>query len=120
MYINEVIIEGFKSYASKTTLSGFDTSFNAITGLNGTGKSNILDAICFVLGISNLTQVRVAKLQELIYKNGQAGVTKANVTIIFNNQDKKQSPVGYDDYSQITVTRSVNIFVNQGGNRWKK
>jgi hypothetical protein len=37
--------------------SGFDPQFNAITGLNGTGKSNILDAICFVLGISNLSQV---------------------------------------------------------------
>jgi AAA15 family ATPase/GTPase len=51
MYIHEVIIDGFKSYATKTVVSGFDPHFNAITGLNGTGKSNILDAICFVLGI---------------------------------------------------------------------
>ncbi len=57
MYIQEVIIDGFKSYAQKTVISGFDSQFNAITGLNGTGKSNILDAICFVLGISNLSQV---------------------------------------------------------------
>jgi predicted ATPase len=58
MYIQEIIIDGFKSYAQKTVVSGFDPQFNAITGLNGTGKSNILDSICFVLGISNLTQVR--------------------------------------------------------------
>lgn len=57
MYIQEIIIEGFKSYAQKTVVSGFDPQFNAITGLNGTGKSNILDSICFVLGISNLSQV---------------------------------------------------------------
>jgi AAA15 family ATPase/GTPase len=57
MYILEVIIDGFKSYAARTVVSGFDPHFNAITGLNGTGKSNILDAICFVLGISNLSQV---------------------------------------------------------------
>ena len=57
MYIQEVIIDGFKSYAARTVVSGFDQHFNAITGLNGTGKSNILDAICFVLGISNLSQV---------------------------------------------------------------
>ena len=57
MHIYEVIIDGFKSYASRTVVSGFDPHFNAITGLNGTGKSNILDAICFVLGISNLSQV---------------------------------------------------------------
>lgn len=36
---------------------GWDASFNAITGLNGSGKSNILDAICFVLGITNMTSV---------------------------------------------------------------
>jgi len=57
MWLTEVVIDGFKSYAAREVISGFDPSFNAITGLNGTGKSNILDAICFVLGISNLTQV---------------------------------------------------------------
>lgn len=57
MYIEELIIEGFKSYATRTVISGWDPQFNAITGLNGTGKSNILDAICFVLGIDNLRQV---------------------------------------------------------------
>jgi structural maintenance of chromosome 2 len=41
----------------RTTISGWDASFNAITGLNGSGKSNILDAICFVLGITNMSQV---------------------------------------------------------------
>lgn len=64
------------------------------SGLNGSGKSNILDAICFVLGISNLMQVRVGNLSELVYKQGQAGVTKASVTIVFNNEDKQNSPVG--------------------------
>ena len=59
MFIEEVIIDGFKSYATRTVISGFDPQFTAITGLNGTGKSNVLDAICFVLGISNLSQVRV-------------------------------------------------------------
>ena len=59
MYIKQVVIDGFKSYATRTTISGFDPQFNAITGLNGSGKSNILDSICFLLGISNLTQVNV-------------------------------------------------------------
>lgn len=54
MHISEVVIDGFKSYANRTVISGFDPLFNAITGLNGTGKSNILDSICFVLGITNL------------------------------------------------------------------
>ena len=57
MYIKQVVLDGFKSYAQRTEISGFDPQFNAITGLNGSGKSNILDAICFLLGISNLSQV---------------------------------------------------------------
>ena len=58
MYVEEVCIDGFKSYAQRTVVPAFDPLFNAITGLNGSGKSNILDAICFVLGITNLSQVR--------------------------------------------------------------
>ncbi|XP_078574034.1 structural maintenance of chromosomes protein 2-like [Branchiostoma floridae x Branchiostoma japonicum] len=109
MYIKEIVIDGFKSYAQRTVVSGFDPLFNAITGLNGSGKSNILDSICFLLGISNLSQVRAGSLQELVYKSGQAGVTKATVTITFDNTDKKQSPVGYESYDEITVSRQVVI-----------
>ena len=85
----------------------FDPHFNAITGLNGSGKSNILDAICFVLGITNLSQVRAGNLSELVYKQGQAGVNKATVTIVFNNEDSSNSPVGFEQCSEITVTRQV-------------
>ena len=59
MFIKSIIIDGFKSYGSRTEINGFDPEFNAITGMNGTGKSNILDAICFVLGISNLSHVSI-------------------------------------------------------------
>lgn len=85
----------------------FDPHFNAITGLNGSGKSNILDSICFVLGITNLSQVRAGNLSELVYKQGQAGVNKASVTIIFNNEDEASSPVGYEQCPEVTVTRQV-------------
>lgn len=53
------------------------------------------------------TQVRAGSLQELVYKQGQAGVTKASVTVTFNNQDKKASPVGYEHVDRIAVTRQV-------------
>jgi hypothetical protein len=58
MYIEEIVVDGFKSYAQRTVVPSFDPFFNAITGLNGSGKSNILDSVCFVLGITNLSQVR--------------------------------------------------------------
>jgi structural maintenance of chromosome 2 len=112
MYIEEVCIDGFKSYAQRTVVPNFDPKFNAITGLNGTGKSNILDSICFVLGITNLSQVRAANLQELVYKSGQAGVTKATVSIVWNNTDKSKSPVGYEQYDSVTVSRQVRCPMN--------
>ncbi|KAL2754282.1 hypothetical protein ACRALDRAFT_1049738 [Sodiomyces alcalophilus JCM 7366] len=107
MRVIEVIIDGFKSYAVRTVISGWDESFNSITGLNGSGKSNILDAICFVLGITNMSTVRAQNLQDLIYKRGQAGVTKASVTIVFDNRDKKKSPIGFEEYATISVTRQI-------------
>ena len=61
MHIKSVVIDGFKSYAQRTEINGFDPLFNAITGLNGSGKSNILDSICFLLGITNLTHVSFNK-----------------------------------------------------------
>ncbi|WFD32228.1 Structural maintenance of chromosomes protein 2 [Malassezia sp. CBS 17886] len=107
MRIEELIIDGFKSYPVRTHVRGFDASFNAITGLNGSGKSNILDAICFVLGLTNLSSVRAANIQDLIYKRGQAGVTKASVTIVFDNSERAKSPVSFENYANITVTRQI-------------
>jgi structural maintenance of chromosome 2 len=119
---------GFKSYPERTTITGWDPSFNAITGLNGSGKSNILDAICFVLGITNMSavrkrlpkilksrqilcqsQMRAQNQQDLIYKRGQAGVTKASVTIVFDNSDRATSPAGFENCKQITVTRQIAL-----------
>lgn len=56
--------------------------------------------------------MRAQNQQDLIYKRGQAGVTKASVTIVFDNSDRSASPVGMEDYAQITVTRQVRNFSN--------
>lgn len=77
MYLQELVLDGFKSYATRTVITGWDKEFNAITGLNGSGKSNILDAICFVLGITNLSQV-VA-----IMRMGLMRISQVTNTFIF-------------------------------------
>jgi len=57
--------------------------------------------------------VRAANFQDLVYKNGQAGVTKAIVSITFDNSDKKVSPLGFEANNEITVTRQVsNIYIS--------
>jgi structural maintenance of chromosome 2 len=51
--------------------------------------------------------MRAQNQQDLIYKRGQAGITKASVTIVFDNSDRENSPPGMENYTQITVTRQV-------------
>lgn len=109
MYIKRVILDGFKSYANRTTIEGWDPIFNAITGFNGTGKSNILDSICWVMGISKTERMRVQNQKQLIYKEGQTRVTKASVSVVFDNTDKDRSPVGYTNCNEITVTRQISV-----------
>ncbi|KAJ7157050.1 condensin subunit [Mycena crocata] len=82
---------------------------NAITGLNSTGKSNILDAISVVLGLTNMSAMRASNQTDLIYKRGQAGVTKASVTIVFDNSDISKNPPGHESFKQITVTRQLSL-----------
>lgn len=55
--------------------------------------------------------MRANSLQELVYKQGQAGVTKATVSVVFDNRDKGEgkSPVGYETLDEITVTRQLVI-----------
>lgn len=54
-------------------------------------------------------KVRATSLQELVYKQGQAGITKASVSITFHNNDPRSGPAGYEDKEYITVTRTIVI-----------
>ena len=110
MRIKELILDGFKSCQSHTVIKDFDPQFNAITGMNGSGKSNIFDSIVFLMGITTMSHMRVHNLQELIYKEGKAGIHKCTVTIVFDNSDKDRSPNGYHDLDSIYVSRTVSIF----------
>ena len=48
-------------------------------------------------------------MQDLVYKQGQAGVSKASVSIVLDSRDKSCGPIGYEDCDEITVTRQVII-----------
>lgn len=105
MQVKEISLEGFKSYKYKTIIQGFDKNFNAITGLNGSGKSNILDAICFLMGMSTVSNMRISNLQELIYQNAKSEIKRATVSITFTNTSN--SPF-YSDYGdEIIISRSI-------------
>lgn len=109
MHIKSLVIDGFKSYGNRVELKDFDPEFNAITGLNGTGKSNILDSICFALGISTMNTIRASTMQDVIYKSGQAGVHTATVTLTFDNKDKSRSAPHYKHNDEIIISREVGM-----------
>jgi structural maintenance of chromosome 2 len=107
MRIVKIEIDGFKSYGQYQALDKLDPQFNAITGLNGSGKSNILDSICFLLGITHLQYIRAENNEELVFKKGQGGITKATVTITFDNSDPKHCPIGYENEKLLVIRRQV-------------
>ena len=108
MRIKHIILRGFKSYGNKTVLKDLDLNLNCITGYNGSGKSNILDGICFVLGLQSFSLARVEKLQEFIYKNGQSGITEAEVSIVFTDLGGKfRDYPGMGNKDELTVTRII-------------
>lgn len=89
-------------------MSNFDKNLNCITGLNGSGKSNVLDAICFVLGLQSFSLARVEKLQEFIYKNGQSGITEAKVSIVFeDNTGRLGKQIWSGSNREVVVSRSI-------------
>ncbi|EDO06130.1 structural maintenance of chromosome (smc) family protein [Babesia bovis T2Bo] len=110
MHIESIILDGFKSYSTRTVIGPLDPHFNAVTGLNGSGKSNVLDSLCFCLGIADLSCVRANKLDDLIYKQGQAGITKATVTVVLNNR-RQPSPLpdAYRKMPEVTITRQIAL-----------
>ena len=64
--IDRLEVNNFKSYAGKQVLGPFK-DFTCIIGPNGAGKSNVMDAICFVLGI-HAAKIRAHKMEDLIFK----------------------------------------------------
>lgn len=70
--------------------------------------------------------MRVTRLQDLIYKSGQSGIKKATVSLVFDNSNRQQSPPGFEEFDEITITRQVEMggkakyFLNGHGAQDKK
>jgi len=104
LYIKKVEAEGFKTFNRKVTLN-FQPGLIAITGLNGSGKSNIFDAILFALGESSPKTLRVTSLKNLLFDGGVSGekASKAIVSVQFNNTGR-EIPI---DADTVTFTREL-------------
>ena len=90
MYISELTMHGFKSFAKKDVLH-FGEGITAIVGPNGCGKSNLVEAFRFVMGELSPKQMRGSELDDVIF-NGTSGRPAwdiAEVTIDLDNSDRK-------------------------------
>ena len=122
MYLKQLDIVGFKSFADKTRLT-FDPGLIAIVGPNGCGKSNVSDAIRWVLGEQRPTALRCSKLVDVVF-NGtdtRKPLGLAEVSITFADCEKELGT----EYHEVTITRRVyrdgsgEYFINKQACRLK-
>ncbi len=114
MRLKNLEINGFKSFAKKTTLE-FQSPVVAVVGPNGSGKSNIVEAIRFVLGEQSMKSMRGKAGIDFIFKgsNNLPKGSRASVSIYFNNTDKifKLSNENGENinlnYETISISREV-------------
>ena len=105
-YIKRLKLSGFKSFATPTTLH-FEKGFNAVVGANGSGKSNVFDALCFVLGRMSSKGLRADKLGNLVFNGGSSSKAsrEAEVSIYLSNDENELMSA---DIDEIKITRVVN------------
>ncbi|MEX0608080.1 MAG: chromosome segregation protein SMC [Balneolaceae bacterium] len=104
MYISELNLHGFKSFAHKTKVK-FDSGITSIVGPNGCGKSNIVDALRWVLGEQRPSLLRSSAMSNVIF-NGTAqkkALGLAEVSLTLEN-NKNILPI---EYSEVTITRRL-------------
>ena len=105
MYIKEIKIHGFKSFADKITIE-LDPTFTGIVGPNGSGKSNVVDAIKWVLGEQSIKSLRGSNNMTDVIFNGSDSRSASNfasVSIVFDNSDRTLNV----DYNEVSIKRVV-------------
>ena len=105
MKLKKLELIGFKSFYDKTTFD-FSAGVTAIVGPNGCGKSNIVDAIRWVLGEHAPSVLRSKALEDVIFAGSDAAgpLGMAEVTLTFLNDDGI-APPGYESFAEIAITR---------------
>lgn len=112
MRLRRLSLHGFKSFADRTELQ-FHSGITAVVGPNGCGKSNISDAIRWVLGEQRASAIRGSKMEEAIFQGTaeRRPVNRAEVSLVFSN-DEGRLAVPYDE---IEIRRTI---FREGGSEY--
>ena len=122
MYLKKLELQGFKSFANKTSLE-FMPGITTVIGPNGSGKSNISDAIRWVLGEQSMKSLRGTKSEDIIFAGTENRKSQgfAEVSLVIDNQDAKL-PI---EFAEVTITRRLyrsgetGYFINKAPCRLK-
>ncbi len=107
MRLKSLEMHGFKSFTDRT-LFNFTPDISAIVGPNGCGKSNVVDALRWVMGEQSVRHLRGQHMEDVIF-NGSESVPPtgmAEVSLTFENSDGR-GPVEYNGFTEIVVTRRL-------------
>ena len=107
MRLKSIKLAGFKSFVDPTTVP-FPTNLAAVVGPNGCGKSNIIDAVRWVMGESSAKHLRGESMTDVIFNgsNGRKPVGQASIELVFDNSEGKL--VGeYAQFNEISIRRKV-------------
>lgn len=107
MKIKKISIHGFKSFVDKTTLE-FSSGTSGIIGPNGCGKSNIVDAIRWVIGEQNPRHLRGKSMEDVIFNGSDTRkpLGMAEVVLTFSNEDGN-APARYAGFTEIEISRRL-------------
>jgi len=104
LFLKSLQLLGFKTFARQTEIQ-FDGGVTAIVGPNGSGKTNIVDSVKWVLGSGQARDLRGKKMEEVIYAGGErrSRASYAEVTMVFDNSAGRL-PV---DYHEVAIKRRI-------------
>ena len=104
MYLKDLTLRGFKSFAS-TTRFHFEPGITAIVGPNGSGKSNVVDALAWVMGEQGAKSLRGGNMADVIFAGSQTrpALGRAQVELTIDNSDGRL-PIAY---SEVTISRTM-------------
>jgi chromosome segregation protein len=118
MRLSQIKLAGFKSFVDPTSIS-FPTDRTGIIGPNGCGKSNVIDAVRWVMGESSAKQLRGESMDDVIFNGSSSrpAVSRASIDLIFDNSDHSAGGQ-YAQYNELAIRREVtregqsNYFLN--------